>query len=128
MQHIVFFCLSYIETKKPKTLTRCRCCAANKIFACPAQPLCTSMYVQYLNILSPFSVLFTARTVCTAESLLPLYTVPKVIDFPRYNMKFSGENVILRGIFHVVRVSRFPLQFTLYRGNLDYFVDSVDSM
>ena len=26
---------------------------------------------------------------------------PKVIDFPRYNMKCSGENVILRGIFHV---------------------------
>ena len=34
-------------------------------------------------------------------------------------MKFSGENVILRGIFHVV--SRFPLQFMLYCGNLDYF-------
>ena len=35
------------------------------------------------------------------------YTVPKVIDFPRYNMKCSGENVILRGIVHVV--SGFPL-------------------
>ena len=32
-------------------------------------------------------------------------TVPKVIDFPRYNMKCSRESVILRGIFHVV--SRF---------------------
>ena len=38
-------------------------------------------------------------------------------------MKFSGENVILRGIVHVV--SCFPLHFMLYRGNLDYFSDSV---
>ena len=29
-------------------------------------------------------------------------TVPKEIDFPQYNMKCSGENVLLRGIFHVV--------------------------
>ena len=29
------------------------------------------------------------------------YTVPKEIDFPRFNMKCRGENVILRGIFHV---------------------------
>ena len=38
-------------------------------------------------------------------------TVPKVIDFPRYeyNTKCSGENEILRGIFRVV--SRFPLHF-----------------
>ena len=49
-------------------------------------------------------------------------TVPKVIDFPRYNMNCSGENVILRGIFHAV--SRFPLHFIYYRGNLDYFLDS----
>ena len=47
------------------------------------------------------------------------YPVLKVINFPRYNMKCSGRNVILRGIFHVV--SRFPLHFMLYRGNLDYF-------
>ena len=38
-------------------------------------------------------------------------------------MKFSVENVILRGIVHVV--SCFPLHFMLYRGNLDYFSDSV---
>ena len=47
------------------------------------------------------------------------YTVPKEIDFPRYNMKCSGENVLLRGIFPVL--SCFPLHFLLYRGNLDYF-------
>ena len=49
-------------------------------------------------------------------------------DFPQYNMKCSasGENVILRGIVHVV--SRFPLHFMLYRGNLDYFSDSVHSV
>ena len=51
------------------------------------------------------------------------YTVPKVIDFPRYNMKYSGENVILRGIVHVV--SRFPLHFMFYRGNFDSFSNSV---
>ena len=37
---------------------------------------------------------------CTVQ-----YTVPKVIDFTRYNKKCSGGNVILHGIFHVV--SRF---------------------
>ena len=51
------------------------------------------------------------------------YTVPKEIDFPRYNMKCSGENVLLRGIFPVL--SCFPLHFLLYRGNLDYFSESV---
>ena len=39
-------------------------------------------------------------------------TVPKVINFPQYNMKCSVENVILRGIFYVV--SRFPLHFKWY--------------
>ena len=38
-------------------------------------------------------------------------------------MKCSGENVILRGIFHVV--SCFPLHFMLYRENLNYFSYSV---
>ena len=49
-----------------------------------------------------------------------VYTVPKEIDFPRYNMKCSGKNAILRGIFHVV--SGFPLHFMLYHGNLDCFL------
>ena len=44
-------------------------------------------------------------------------TVPKEFDFLRYNMKFSGENLILRGI--VYAVSCFPLRFMLYRGNLN---------
>ena len=52
------------------------------------------------------------------------YTVPKEIDFPRYNIKCSGENVILRGIFHVV--SCVPLHFMLYRENFVYFLDSVE--
>ena len=51
------------------------------------------------------------------------YTVPKEIDFPRYNMKCRWENMILRGIFHVV--SSFSLHFLLYRGNFDKFLDSV---
>ena len=40
------------------------------------------------------------------------HTVPEEIDFPRYNMKCSGENVIQRRIFHVV--SCFPLLLMLY--------------
>ena len=51
------------------------------------------------------------------------YTVTKVIDFPRYNTKCSEENETVRGIFH--EVSLFPLNFVLYRGNLEYFLDSV---
>ena len=50
------------------------------------------------------------------------YTVPKVIDIPRYiycNMKCSGENVILRGIFHVVS------GFHVISLNLDCFSNSV---
>ena len=56
-------------------------------------------------------------------TVVQLYTVPKVIDFPRYNMKCSGVNQILRGIFH--GVSRFPLHFMLYRANVEYFSNSV---
>ena len=50
-------------------------------------------------------------------------TVPKIIDFPRYNTKCSWEKEILRGIFGVA--FRFPLHFVLYLGNVDYFLDSV---
>ena len=46
-----------------------------------------------------------------------------VIYFPRYNTECSNENWTLGGIFRVV--SRFPLHFVLYRGNLDYLWDSV---
>ena len=45
-------------------------------------------------------------------------TVPKVIDFPTYNTKYSGENEILLGIVRVVS------HFVLYLGNVDYFLDS----
>ena len=55
--------------------------------------------------------------------LFSCYTVRKIIDFPRYNMKCSGENVILHGIVHVV--SGFPLHLMLYRGNLDCFSNKV---
>ena len=51
------------------------------------------------------------------------YTVLKEINFPWHNMKCSGENVIQRGIFHVV--SCFPLHFMLYHGHFNYFSDSV---
>ena len=52
-----------------------------------------------------------------------LSTVPNVCEFPRYNMKCRVENRTLLGLFHAV--SRFPLHFMSYRGNLDYFLDSV---
>ena len=39
---------------------------------------------------------------CSYLSVFPVNTVPKVIDFPIYNTKCSGENEILRGIFGVV--------------------------
>ena len=55
-----------------------------------------------------------------------VYTVPKIIDFPRYNMKCSGENVILRGIVHVA--SGFPLHFMFYRGKLDCFSNRVEAV
>ena len=63
-----------------------------------------------------------SRTHVAAPTCLH-FTVPKVIDFPRYDMKCSGENVILRGIFHLV--SCFPLHFMLFRGNLDCFSNRV---
>ena len=59
----------------------------------------------------------------SASTVQYTYTVPKVIDYPRYNMKRSGENVIVRGIFHVL--SCLTLHFMLYRGNLDKFLDIV---
>ena len=55
--------------------------------------------------------------------LVPRNTVPKVNDFPLYNMKCSGENMLLRGIIH--EVSGFQIHFMLYRGNLDYISNSV---
>ena len=51
------------------------------------------------------------------EIIIGYYTVPKEINFPRSNIKCSGENVIQRGIFQVV--TSFPLHFILYCGNLD---------
>ena len=47
------------------------------------------------------------------ENCVRKYTVPKAIDFPRYNTKSSGENEILRGIFRVI--SRFQPFFVLKR-------------
>ena len=67
----------------------------------------------------------TAKFCSTNPFLLESFFSSRVLymkiltDFPRYIMKCSGENVILRGIFHVV--TGFPLHFMLYRGNLDCF-------
>ena len=43
----------------------------------------------------------TLAKVVVVFNVKPQNTVPEVIAFPRYNMKYSGENVILRGIFNV---------------------------
>ena len=49
-----------------------------------------------------------------------IYTVPKIIDFPRYNKKnVARKTLYYFGIFRVV--SRFPLHSVLYLGNVDYF-------
>ena len=69
------------------------------------------------------SVVDWAQCVLHGECRGPSYTVPKEIDFPRYNMKFSGGNVILPVIFHAV--SCFPLHFMLYRGHFDCFSNRV---
>ena len=50
------------------------------------------------------------------------HTVPKVLNFLRYNMTYSGAKVILRGLVHVV--SCFPLHFILYHRNLNCFSNS----
>ena len=50
------------------------------------------------------------------------HTVPKEIDFLRYNMKCSGENKILRGIFHVHSISLSSTFRFFYK-----FFDSVAS-
>ena len=55
-----------------------------------------------------------------------LSTVPKVIHFSRYNMKCSGETRYYKEYFmQYSYLYCFPLHFMLYRGNLDYFLDSV---
>ena len=66
----------------------------------------------------------TAASLGNKGSILStVYTVPKIIDFPRNNTKYSGKNEMLREIF--CAVSRFPLHFVLYLGNLDYILNSV---
>ena len=49
---------------------------------------------------------------------IPGYTVPKEIDFPRYNLKCSGENMIhtTRNILCIIMVST-----TFNVLDLDYF-------
>ena len=84
-----------------------------------------NIYTIHLNLrtlswLQPFSNVlgsqFTNRS--------GMFTVPKVIDFPRYNTNCSGENEILREIFRVV--SHFPLYVVIYLGNFDYFLNIVN--
>ena len=47
----------------------------------------------------------------TADSSELQYTVTKVIDFPPYKMKCSGENVIVRGIFHVCDIAEIWITY-----------------
>ena len=57
------------------------------------------------NVSSSMRLLFSA----TGMKHYRAAPVPTEINFPRYNMKCSVENVILRGIVH--EVSCFPLHF-----------------
>ena len=91
-----------------------------------SSPLFFLCAAHYLDIFPGFALFCTIKIplyLLYLLSALKYYTVPKEINFPWYNMKCCGENLILRGIFHVV--SYFPLHFMLYRGNLDYFLHSV---
>ena len=63
------------------------------------------------------------KNVAENTQILKSYTFPKIIDFPRYNTKCSRKNEILHGIFCVV--SRFPLHFVLFLGNLYYLLNCV---
>ena len=60
------------------------------------------------------------KTLWDSVLYITSYTVPKEINFPRYSMKCSRDNVILRGIFHVPVVSCFPRHLLNYRRNFDY--------
>ena len=96
--------------------------------------LIVSCHVHLLHVLSHptaqhFHHIFTVQQadgflVLPVQSYFALhhYTVPRVINFPRYNTKCSGEFETLRGIF--LLVSCFPVHFMSDLGNLDYFLDS----
>ena len=98
----------------------------NNVFCLYAEAVCTYSTVKYfskciyLQILSIYYIR-AAHLNCVLQRAT--HIVPNEINFPRYNMKCSGENVIQRGIFHVV--SCFPLHFMLYHGHFNYFSDSV---
>ena len=79
-------------------------------------------------------ILSTKLSILLGKTLRPLlysiycigaYTVPKEIYFPRYNMKCSGENLILRGKVHVISDFSLHVYFMLYRGNVDCFSNSL---
>ena len=80
---------------------------------------------EIFRVVSHFPTTFFVLYLGKSITFGTVCTVPKEIDFPRYNMKCSRKNVILRGIVHVV--SCFPLHFMLYRRNLDCFSNRVDS-
>ena len=79
--------------------------------------------IKIKNAQLPISGDYDAALAVLLTSNVRGFTVPKEIDFPRYNMKCSGENVILCGIFHAV--SCFPLHFMLYRGNFNCFSNRI---
>ena len=89
---------------------------SNQFFTCGL----SSVYL-YWHCHSPSVVIYIGCPYWCVS--LCMCTVKTIIDFPRYNRKYWWENVIPRGIFHVV--SHFPLYFTLYRGHFDYLSNSV---
>ena len=79
----------------------------------------------YQRVVAIVYIAQQAAVVCSVMDSNPIHPAKLCTAYtvPRYNMKCSGEIVILRGIFHVV--SGFPLHFMLYCGNLDCFSNSV---
>ena len=56
--------------------------------------------------------------------LKPACTIPKVINFPRYNKKSSGDNEIYTTRNFSCSIS-FSSRFRVISRNWDYFLDSV---
>ena len=77
--------------------------------------ICVLYTVQCTTVVCIYNALLQLHWASPSDFEGNSYTLPKEIHFPRYNMKFSGDNVILQGIVHVV--SCFPLHFMLYSEN-----------
>ena len=75
------------------------------------------LYIMYTlsNQPSYFWEIFPTNKQTNTGDVYILCSVPKVIDFPRYNTKCSLENEILHTVLEIFRVvSRFPRYISCY--------------